>query len=386
MISAVEFGNLLLLEHIIDDHTPYEEFLLTDLCKPAAASGSLPCLESLVRKGWRLKSTACHQAALNGHFEVLKWLREKGCPWDTYTTSGAAEMGHLEILKYCLENGCPANYYAFTNAIKNGHVRCFQTLLKLHPNSISNDFVNTTATSHGQIRFLEALRRREKLVPHYNLAIRAGKIKVVKYLHKHGYEISEENYLSAVETKNLKLVQLLDEWQVPRHPDSLKKAAQGGDFSMVDHLYRTGSSLPMKEIPIEVIFHESSAILEYLDKRGFFLPDLSEIDSPSYDCFAYLCSIGFRPTALLGNTIIIGQDLKMLRLYHRYGGPLSSEMTTDTVYEGKLDHLKFLIEWGCPYDLDLYHEARNRYCSQEFMNYVRSLFVLPERKKRRNSS
>ena len=382
MQATAGLGNLSLLRHLVDSHTPYGDFLDSDLCKSAAAAGSLPCLQYLLSKGWELTSKACHQAALNGHFECLKWLREKECPWDTYATSGAAEMGHLEVLKYCLENQCPVSYHAAADAVMNGHVDCFKALIKRDPNIISNETVGRIAAKHGRIRFLKRLRRRGKLIPDYSIAIQHEQIEVVKYFHKHGYSITEDDYLTAINTKNLKFVRLLDSWQVARHPRALERAVVNEDFPMVQYLHQTGATLESDKIPVEAVRYKSSAILEYLHKRGLILHLLGE-DCISHNCLVYLCSLGYRPTIEQGIRIVSEQNIETLRLYHRHAGVLTERMAIVAVSQDKVEHLKFLIEWGCPYSLTLY-ETAIKHKARVCIHYIRPLFA-PIRRPRAHS-
>lgn len=384
MITAASLGNLSVLQYIVNEHYIYDDYLSIDLCMHAASSGSIPCLEYLVENGWQLTSKACRRAAQNGHLHVLKWLRDKGCPWDVLTVINAARSGQMEILDYCIENKCPINSNAAFAAMRNGHVRCFQRLVEVNPKIISYELGGRVASRHGQIWFLEAIRRQKKLVPHYNLAIQNQQIEVVKYLYNHGYEISQINYLSAVKTRNLQLVQLLDDWQISRHPESLVNAAKDGDLPMVKYLHQTGSTLPNMSIPIEVFSHRDSKVLEYLNQSGFFIPDPINIIHVSYNCLMYLCSIGHRLTIQDGLLIVEYLNLKMLQLYHRFGGPLIRQMAVIASKMDKVDHLKFLIDWGCPYDLSIYEQALNYY-SWKCVKYLRPFFDRSKQSKRRNS-
>ena len=121
--------------------------------------GPMNIIKYLYEIGTTCREGAMDIAAKNGHLDVVKWLHENGKTCTTDAMNWACENGDLKMVKYLHEIDAPSSPLAMEIAAEKGHLHIVKYL---HAN-VSTGACLTEVT---------------------DLAIKAGKLNVVKYLYK----------------------------------------------------------------------------------------------------------------------------------------------------------------------------------------------------------
>jgi len=135
--TAAAVGSLEILKYVHQKQNIYINEIMTkpnkpfDIIEEAIGNGHLEIVKWCRANGWIWGTRLCDCAALNGHFEILQWLVNNGCPMSSSTCANAAENGHIEILKWLHENECDWDETSCDNAALNGH---WDILKYLHEN------------------------------------------------------------------------------------------------------------------------------------------------------------------------------------------------------------------------------------------------------------
>jgi hypothetical protein len=130
-----------------------------ELCKIAAGSGQLECMQWLYENGVPIGAHTCWIAASCGHIECLRWLHERGAPWYDNVCFIAAKNGHLACLQYAYEHGCDAGDINRWG-LASWHLAGYISTTDYH-------MLTCHAIESGNIECLEYMREREFTFPSF---------------------------------------------------------------------------------------------------------------------------------------------------------------------------------------------------------------------------
>lgn len=161
--------------------------------------GSIECLKYAIENTSYNRSFYCYAA--RGNIESLKYLHSIGCPWGENFLNFLIEEGNIECLKYAVENGCPVpeKINVMSYKMQNKHIFNVDNTDKKYVHILDYMYSkgctieeNTCdfAFEYNFFRILKfALKHGCKLNVNVNEIIDKGNLEILKYAHKHGYEM-----------------------------------------------------------------------------------------------------------------------------------------------------------------------------------------------------
>lgn len=194
----------------------------------------------------------CKQAAAKGSVSILRYLREQGCPWNEETFAAAAGSGSFPVLRYLRKQGCPFDTTALTAAAKNGH--------------------------SGVIKWLTEVVNCPRSPDAIAMACRFGKLKLVKYMYNRIYPLDANATREAAKNNRMDILRyLFEQIEDPMAEDDLPLyAVQGGHIRVLNYL--RSLNLPEEdELDWDDHLFDMAAseghqhVLEWLSNAGFFV-------------------------------------------------------------------------------------------------------------------
>ncbi|KAG2491193.1 hypothetical protein HYH03_010403 [Edaphochlamys debaryana] len=213
--------------------------------------------------------------------ERFEWLKSKGCPPESVgmVLGAAIEAGNVEAVRYLLAEGCElAEEYllmAQEGAAQKGHLAVLQ-VVKQAGLDLDPDVVVDGAAIGGHLDIIKWAVETfgDELL--YGLgqathdAIDSGSLETVKWLVKEqagrGADVTERDWVAAVESGSEAMVELLAELGCPQPDDGepYRYALHKGDWRMLPALRRAGLSFGPPHQRLMVAAIDAGAPLETL--------------------------------------------------------------------------------------------------------------------------
>lgn len=141
--------------------------------------------------------------------DIIKYLQEKGCPWDPVTCIVAISRQEYEILAYFYENGFRWNWGIYLLSLQTGRMDLLDCLDRYgipNPEDVLSHAVE-------ELEFFEYFRDFGNHNPRWldelvRVAVMENHTQIIKYFHKHGYNLVIAIY-EAVERDNLEIFKYL---------------------------------------------------------------------------------------------------------------------------------------------------------------------------------
>jgi hypothetical protein len=118
MLSAVDLGNLSIVQHLCSMECPLDKTAFS----AAAGAGRIDIMQTLLKQDCAGGVTACVRAAsVNGHVHVLRFLQEEGYPILCADLEGAARNGHVQVVDFLLDLGL-SDSIVMASAARGGQI------------------------------------------------------------------------------------------------------------------------------------------------------------------------------------------------------------------------------------------------------------------------
>lgn len=140
-------------------------------------------------------TTSLNLASKLGNIKELMIARNNGGEWSAITIALASAHGHINIVKYLIEKGCTYDIESIRGAANGGYIEILTYLFsktRLQP----DNSIFECAVRYGQVDVVKLLRDKwPKICPEdYKinvLAVKSGKLEMVKYLRSINYPWSD---------------------------------------------------------------------------------------------------------------------------------------------------------------------------------------------------
>jgi hypothetical protein len=170
--------------------------------------GSLPILKLLVSWGYDLSNTDASIPAHNGDLDILQYLFAHGCKLSENIVNAAAEYGHLHVIIWCRQQGCGWSAYTCEKTVIWNHLHVLKWLRGI-------DRYKSDET--------EICPWDERVCLN---AIRYNHIDVLSFALDNGCHLGEECYKAITASRNLAIIDLVNDYKQLRGHLLLKMIRQ----------------------------------------------------------------------------------------------------------------------------------------------------------------
>lgn len=195
--------------------------------------GRTEMIEWLWSKGMRKDKEVMDRAVEYASLEIVQWVREKGCPWDEITVDYAILRGEFKNFQWLVENGCPWNKTGLLTALAKGNF-AMARYMKERGGSIDVDEymryihqgnlgVLKLVKQYGYHTLVSSSYRGKYLEE----AVKAGNVRMVKWLIGEGFPMSPSIFSQALSRPNSSMAFVLMEYFSEWDDDMIVQAING---------------------------------------------------------------------------------------------------------------------------------------------------------------
>ena len=288
-----------------------------DTCDVIVKSGNIELLKYAVGSGCTISKDAVTLAASCGRLDCLQFLYENGGQWDESATTAAAESGHLPCLKFAHEHGCPW--------------LCSTALLENEADDDTGDGLGnicTIAAAHANLDCLQYAHTRGVVLQHRLIRLaaqHADGLKCLQYAHQNGCSLNDNVCLLAAAKGSLECLKYLGATGCALNQDVCDAAARSLRVDTVLHLLSTGC--PPSDSIWSLRDESFTRVLQCFVQRG--LPW-----SATPEATARVAGTG---------------NLEHLKSLIENGCPWHPRTTVNIITQKHLEMLKYAHLQGCPW-------------------------------------
>lgn len=210
--AAVEKNMIDIIEYLHDKYKGE----LTEICNQAIFIGNINVLKWGLRAGYEITKRTYSDMKYGGHVYILEWLKENNYleSKTTHLTTNAVFAGNLDVLKWAKRNDFPFHPQTWQRAAEGNHFEILKWGADqgFHMNDYVADYAAYYAAINGNKEMLKwcldrCLNHEFKLKKDLCFAAAwHGRISLIKWLYKKGYELSDKIWYIAASNGHLNIL------------------------------------------------------------------------------------------------------------------------------------------------------------------------------------